>query len=729
VRDVEGRRITLAGETLLTPVRSIVVTGGLTVVIAVACIMMSISQPWLGLTLDRHDAGALPPQILATEGPAARVPSGLPLIALQSGNERVALRSDDLHPEPQLVFLDYAAYRGFFERQRELASFLRRQDLRLVLEDGSTHLVHPGALRPLTNLPFGFWLQLVAGLGSLMAGGGLLLFRPNDSAARWCVLAGLGVMFAACTAAVFATREVALPVSAFSPLLALNRLGTCLATSGFIATIWLYPKSLTRASPGPVLLAVGILVWLAESLEWLPTGPASSVLFAVIGFPLSMLLAIAQWRRTTSDLRARAALKWFLLSWLGGGGFFVFAVLAPSLAGRDVGDVTPYAFGALLVTLLGLTFGVARYRLFDVEIWAFRLLLLVAGAFMVLIVDIMLINLLFLSQPVALTTALLVAGWAYFPARQWLATRLFKRTRQIDLGDIPELLSNLLTTSKVLPATALEDTLYRLFAPMHMAPAEPSVVPKLGLVDDGLALRVPDSTDRGVLELRLAEHGQRLFSQRDVNFAAAVQAIVVRFVKHEAAIVQRVEAERQRLAQDLHDDVGARLLTLLHRSKDGRAEEIRGALASLRETVYALSPGTQSLADALANVRAETADRCEAATVELEWLFTGDLPKHEPNPGWQQDLVRVVREAISNALRHATPTRLGISFDCRVDELVVDISNDGVKTPPEQWQPGIGLRGMRGRTQRMGGRFHMEMVGDRLNVRLILPLRTNQSIT
>ncbi|MEZ5596865.1 MAG: hypothetical protein R3E84_10800 [Pseudomonadales bacterium] len=567
----------------MTPARSIAVVGLLTLGIGLACLGATLGQPWLGLTLDRQRSADRPPDITAATGPAASVPAGTQLIAIAGAADRIALLGDDLHPEPQLAFLGYADYNRFFDRQHRLAQMLREQVVFLELGDGSTVPVQPQPGRPWSDLPFGFWVQFVSGLGSLLAGGALLAFRSADAAVRWCVLAGVGIMLAACTAAVFSTRELALPLPLFSVLSSLNRLGTCLASAGFIATIWLYPVSLTRRSPGFALLGAGVLVWLGESFQCLPTGPASSVLFATIGFPVAMLLALLQWRRRTLDLRAKAALKWFLLSWLGGGGFFVFAILAPALAGRDVGELTPYAFGALLMTVLGLTLGVARYRLFDLDRWAFRILSLVAGGFAVLLLDVLLVQLMQQTQEVALVSSLLIAGWLYFPARQWLSDRLFSHTRQLAIADVPALLRDVLINEDVSRSERQRSCLQRLFAPLQLSFNAALSVPEPRLEEDGLALHVPGIVDQGVWEMRMAAHGQRLFNNRDLNLVAAIQAVLEQFVRHEEAIARNIETERRRVAQDLHDDVGARLLTLLHRSTGEHAEEIRRTLSSLRK--------------------------------------------------------------------------------------------------------------------------------------------------
>ena len=694
--------------------------------IVLLCVLLATRLPWLGLELvrDAYDPAVL--RVAASAGPSQAVPTGVGLVAVAAGSQRIALQGTDRTPEPELVFLRFDAFAAFLDRQDRIADLLATSGLRLELDGGRSVEVRAVSRRPITDLPFEFWLQLAAGFLSILTGGGLLAFRPSDPAVRYCVLAGVGVALAAFTAAIYSTRELALPSTLFVPLQSINHFGACLAGTAFLATLWLYPRPLTRRSPGSLLLLTGVLWWLAERLEWLPFGAASSAVLMLLCFVAGIALSLLQWRRIGGDLRARAALKWFLLSWLFGGGVFAFVVFVPALAGRDVGELVPYAFGSLLLTQAGLALGVARYRLFDLEVWSFRILLLVGGAFAVLALDLLLLGLLHLDQPVAMGLSLIIAGWLYFPARQWLSQHLFAGTRQLQLADVPALLRDVLTASEVPPDRLLPETLQRLFAPLHLASIEGTREPRL--VDDGLALQVPGIGVAPAWELRLAQQGQRLFNRRDLSMAAAVQAVIQRFAEHQQAIRRSVDAERQRVAQDLHDDVGARVLTLLHRSPGGtQDEDLRGVLESLREAVYALGPDTRTLDEVLASLRAESAERCEAAGAVLAWREHGALPASRLRPGGQQDLVRVLREAISNALRHARPRRVDVDLQVADSELRASVANDGAVSAPASWRPGVGLRSMRGRVQRLGGDLVLEHDPPRVRLRFSIPLDGGQT--
>ena len=72
-------------------------------------------------------------------------------------------------------------------------------------------------------------------------------------------------------------------------------------------------------------------------------------------------------------------------------------------------------------------------------------------------------------------------------------------------------------------------------------------------------------------------------------------------------VEQVTEKERKRIAADLHDDLGAKLLTIVHTSESERISTLaREALEEMRLSVRGLTGKPVRLADALADWRAET---------------------------------------------------------------------------------------------------------------------------
>lgn len=706
---------------IIAPTRLLSLCALLSAAASLACVLLATAMPWLGMDLQAQQDRSAPPQVLRARGPAQGIQAEASVLALEAGGERLNLRGDDLAPEPDMAFPAYADFEAFMQRQDRIARVMRAPRMTLHLSGGAQVDIVPEAHRPLTDLDWQFWFQLFCGQSCFVVAGALWAFRRSDPAARWCLVAGTGGMFSASSAAIYSTRELALPSAMFDALSALNHLGTAICCAGFVTVLFFHPKPLLRRGhPGPIVAMICASVWLLERLQWLPTGMASANLLIVLGYLLSLVLGGWQWSRVRGDLRARAALQWFLVSWLFGSGILMFVVLVPALAGYDMGEFQAYGLGALLVSEVGVVLGVARYRLFDLEIWWYRAVLLIVGAFAVLLLDVLFTSLLHLGASSTLTLSLLVAGWLYFPLRQWLSQRFFTGARRVQIDEVPNLLREALSRQDAPADQLLPDTLRRLFAPLQLQSLNTGAN-RVSLIDDGLALRVPGIGGHGCVELRFAAEGRRLFNRRDVSLAAAVQAVLDRFGDYQSALERGVEKERARVAQDLHDDVGARLLTLLHQSDDHTATIIRDAIDSLRLTVYGLVAQTRPLADALATLRAEAEDRCEAAAVPLHWIEDGALPEIALDSAQQQDLARVLREALSNALRHARPSAVTVRIRTSSAQLAIELEHDGVASAPGDWRSGTGLRGMRMRTQRIGGTFSLSGGDGRVSLRLALP--------
>lgn len=178
--------------------------------------------------------------------------------------------------------------------------------------------------------------------------------------------------------------------------------------------------------------------------------------------------------------------------------------------------------------------------------------------------------------------------------------------------------------------------------------------------------------------------------------------------------LQRRVTESAHIMRDLHDDVGAKLLTLAHLSDNtSNAETARSALQTLRETIRGLKleEVTIDLVDALADWRAEAAERLEAASISLVWEQKDDLSGVTLNNRQQINLGRVVREAISNAIRHAQPSVIGVDTESGERELIISVWDDGPQTDPSQWMAGTGINNMRRRATELGGRLRLAAGG------------------
>ncbi|MGE0297516.1 GAF domain-containing protein [Pseudonocardia sp.] len=189
-----------------------------------------------------------------------------------------------------------------------------------------------------------------------------------------------------------------------------------------------------------------------------------------------------------------------------------------------------------------------------------------------------------------------------------------------------------------------------------------------------------------------------------------------------------VLADRDRIARDLHDHVIQRLfatgLTLqgtLRRSGDPViAERLQRAVEDLDTTVREIRTAIFDLHAPTANdtgLRRRLLDTAaEAATgsgLSPSVRITGAVDTLVP-PEIGAHAVAVVREAVSNAVRHARARTVTLTVDA-TEDLVVDVVDDGVGIDPAAARSG--LRNLEQRARACGGRLDVrpEAVGTRLH--------------
>jgi len=328
------------------------------------------------------------------------------------------------------------------------------------------------------------------------------------------------------------------------------------------------------------------------------------------------------------------------------------------------------------------------------------------------------------SGATALGAALWIAALAWFPLRQWLWLRLARRPQPSLDALMPEITRLSLQADPAAREQRWDALLRRLHDPLEIieAPADGEAMPRI--LDDGLGLKLPACAGMPARVLRLPGSGSRLFSTADADFAASLVVLLGRAAGVHQAHAQGVEDERRRVARDLHDDVGARLLMLIHRAPSvDLADLARGAMDDLRTVLAALDARPAPLAEAIADWRAEASARCEAALVALVWENAVADGDRRLDPRQRSVIERLLREGLTNALKHAEPRQIAVRIDQTGDEVGIRIVDDGGTVEPARWVEGRGLRGMRQRLAAWGGSLALTPVdggGAALQMRLNL---------
>jgi signal transduction histidine kinase len=204
--------------------------------------------------------------------------------------------------------------------------------------------------------------------------------------------------------------------------------------------------------------------------------------------------------------------------------------------------------------------------------------------------------------------------------------------------------------------------------------------------------------------------------------------------------VRAADAARRRIAGDLHDGVAQSLahirmeLELLALDGDApdpdevkRLARVAGsALEDLRATIGGLR---RPLDGDLAMMIERHLDDVRSPGGPQLIFAAGDRPI-DLDPAHTADVLRVLQEAVSNALRHARATRITVSLEQEDEQLVLAVEDDGIGVDGRTVRPGsgVGLPSMQERATELGGELEvLHRVGGGTIVLLRCPVEANAS--
>ncbi len=186
-------------------------------------------------------------------------------------------------------------------------------------------------------------------------------------------------------------------------------------------------------------------------------------------------------------------------------------------------------------------------------------------------------------------------------------------------------------------------------------------------------------------------------------------------------------AERQRIMQDMHDGLGAQLVSSLIVVERGTAQPsdvarlLRESIDEMRLAIDAFGQPETDLQGALANLRYRMEPRLRAAGIVLDWSIDEAFEQVSPDDASSLQVLRIVQEAMSNAIRHSRATRLSVRFDVDRGGAHLSITDDGVGLPLAGDRQGRGLDGIRRRAHALGGDAQIDSTSNGTTVSVRFP--------
>lgn len=195
--------------------------------------------------------------------------------------------------------------------------------------------------------------------------------------------------------------------------------------------------------------------------------------------------------------------------------------------------------------------------------------------------------------------------------------------------------------------------------------------------------------------------------------------------KSEQALQAQKEAERIRIASDMHDEIGAGLTRIVMRSEqvkaqlqsgkelkngiveslDKMATESRELSHNIGEIIWALNPRNDTLDNLFAYIRNYVYDYLDEANIACEIAFPENIPTTFVSPELRRNVFLIVKESLNNLAKHAKATQVDVILLISENHFSLAIKDNGIGIADMTQTSGNGLGNMKKRTEAIGGDF------------------------
>lgn len=660
--------------------------------------------PQLNASWRASDGGGL--ELASSPLPTLKLHEGETLVALAAHDGRRIELGDLALRRASRWLTDDAQRSRHVATQQAITRALQQGTVSLVFADGTTVDVSPepggiGALSPM------FWLLCGLALVMYLVAMVVMLARPTLRN----LLYALATLCQAGNLAMIAIESgvslgLPLPMSLWN--MPAHGALDLLAATALVHAAALHPRRL------PAARAIGWLVWLGTAaLTWaLGQGQLTSAWWwvqASVALLGATTVALLTWSHAIEPHPFAIVTRRFAMlataAWLALTLAIAWSAQHPLLQ-QQIAVVGPTLWSVLLGSLLVLLPFLSKSQQVMREFSLLAAISTIATA-----LDLLFVAAFSLGQFASLTLALFLSLGLYSGARQWLLNqlrnqnvitteRMFEKLYRIarEVEAHPERTSSLLT-----------QLARELFQPLEAGVIDKRyATPRVANAGSTLLIPVPelphaDATEHSTIVIRFAHHGRRLFTTEDARLAERVVEQLRRAVAFDQAVEQGRNEERLRIAQDLHDDIGARLLTLMYKAQSPEVEDyVRHTLQDLKTLTRGLAAPSHPLSHAAAEWKADLTQRLTAAHIALGWSFSADRDISLSVVQWSA-LTRVMRELVNNVISHSQARRVDIDFALEGDRVDLSVSDNGVGRNPKAWSHGLGLGGVRKRVKQLGG--------------------------
>jgi signal transduction histidine kinase len=177
--------------------------------------------------------------------------------------------------------------------------------------------------------------------------------------------------------------------------------------------------------------------------------------------------------------------------------------------------------------------------------------------------------------------------------------------------------------------------------------------------------------------------------------------------------------ERNRIAKEIHDDIGSgltsiRLLSEIAMVKPSNKEELKKISSNanelvnnLNEIIWSINSKNDTIPNLLAYIRSHMVDYLEPYNIKLSINIPSNVPAIEISGENRRNIFMVIKECFTNIIKHANATAVNFTVQVR-DELIFTIKDNGKGFDSKDILPfKNGIRNMKERIEHVGGEMEI----------------------
>ncbi len=191
----------------------------------------------------------------------------------------------------------------------------------------------------------------------------------------------------------------------------------------------------------------------------------------------------------------------------------------------------------------------------------------------------------------------------------------------------------------------------------------------------------------------------------------------------EIAVYKAQKEERERISADMHDELGSgmtaiRLMSEIAKNKmkqntpveiEKISQSADEVLNKMNAIIWSMDNANDTLDNLISYIRSYALEYFENTPIDCKVYLPGGLPTQELTGDKRRNLFLCVKETLTNALKHSQATSIILSFAITGNELVLEITDDGVGADfSNKRQYGNGIKNIQKRMNSIGGTFRMD---------------------